>query len=112
MLNKVWAQVPDWSESAKEGGPATIKDLEVIFARVVSVIASLAGIAALVMLIIGGFRFLTSGGDPKATEAAKNTITYAILGIILLIGAWLTLLILEKITGVTLTKFIIYTESP
>lgn len=116
MFNQIWASSTDygldWSESARTGGPATIKDLEVVFARIVSVIASLAGIAALAMLIVGGFRFLTSGGDPKATEAARNTMTYAFLGIILLIGAWLILKILEAITGVTLTKFIIYTETP
>jgi hypothetical protein len=76
----------------------------------VSVIASLAGIAALAMLIVGGFRYLSSGGDPKAAAAARNTMTYAFIGILLLIGTWLILKILENITGVTLTKFIIYTE--
>ena len=110
MLSQVWAQVPDWSESAKSGGPATVKDLEVVFARIVSIIASAAGLAALAMLIIGGFRFLTSGGDPKATEAAKNTMTHAILGIVLLIASWLVLVLLEKFTGVGLTKFVIYTR--
>ena len=110
-INKILAaEIPPWSEEAKKGGPATLKDLEVIFARIVSIIASAAGIAALFMLIIGGFRYITSGGDPKATEAARNTMTYAILGIILLIGAWLILKILENFTGVPLTKFIIYTE--
>lgn len=113
MINQLWANdVPDWSESAKEGGPATIQDLEVIFARIVSVVATFAGIAALFMLIAGGFRFLTSGGDPKATAAARNTITYAIIGLVLLVGVWLILKILENFTGVPLTKFIIYRETP
>jgi hypothetical protein len=110
FLDRVRAAAPDWSDSAKSGGPATFKDLEVIFARIVSVIASLAGIAALAMLIVGGFRYLSSGGDPKAAAAARNTMTYAFIGILLLIGTWLILKILENITGVTLTKFIIYTE--
>lgn len=110
FINQISAAEPPWSESAKGGGPATIKDLEVVFARIVSVIASFAGIAALAMLIIGGFRYLTSGGDPKATEAARNTMTYAILGIVLLIGSWLILVLLKNFTGIDLTRFIIYTE--
>lgn len=112
LIDRVWAQVPDWSDSAQEGGPATIKDLEVIFARIVSVIAAFAGIVALFALIAGGFRYISSGGDPKATAAARNTITYAFAGILLLIATWLILKILETITGVPLTRFIIYTENP
>ena len=114
MINQFWVNasedIPYWSESAKEGDPATIQDLEVIFARIVSVVAAFAGIAALFMLIAGGFRFLTSGGDPKATAAARSTITYAIIGLVLLVGVWLVLKILETFTGVPLTQFIIYRE--
>ena len=101
---------PSWSESAKAGGPATIKDLEVVFARVVQIVASAAGIACLIMLIVGGFKYLSAGDNPKAAESAKNTITYAFLGIVLLIVSWLVLVLLEKFTGVPLTKFVIYTE--
>ena len=101
---------PSWSESAKAGGPATIKDLEVVFARVVQIVASAAGIACLIMLIVGGFKYLTAGDNPKAAESAKNTITHAFLGIVLLVVSWLVLVLLEKFTGVPLTKFVIYTE--
>ena len=101
---------PSWSESAKAGGPATIKDLEVVFARIIQIVASAAGIACLIMLIVGGFKYLSAGDNPKAAESAKNTITYAFLGIVLLIVSWLVLVLLEKFTGVPLTKFVIYTE--
>ena len=53
----------------------------------------------------GGFRYLTSMGDPKGTETAKNTLTYAVLGLVLIIGAWFILQFIEEFTGVKVTEF-------
>lgn len=44
----------------------------------------LAGIAALIFLIIGGFRYIFSQGDEDQTETAKSTILYAIIGLIVI----------------------------
>jgi len=65
----------------------------------------LAGIAAFIMLIVGGFQFLTAGGDPKKTQAASSTLTYAIFGLVAVIAAWFILLFIEKFTGVRITDF-------
>lgn len=89
------------------GDPAQLKDLEAIFGQIVSVATGFALLAAFIMLIIGGFKFLTSGGDPKATESAKNTLTYAIFGLAALIGIWLILKFIEVFTGVKVTQFTI-----
>lgn len=89
------------------GGVATIKGLEGIFSNLVSSVLGLAGIALFIMLLIGGFKYLTSGGNPKSLESAKNTITYAIIGIVLVA---LTFLILEFIrisTGANVTNFVV-----
>ena len=64
-----------------------------------------AGIAVFLMLIAGGFKYLTAGGDPKKAESAQKTITYAIFGLALLIGGFFILLFIEKFTGVEVTKF-------
>ncbi len=42
----------------------------------------LVGAVAVIFLIIGGLRYVISNGDSKAVEAAKNTILYAIVGIV------------------------------
>ena len=84
---------------------AKLSALECVFASILNIVIRLGGILAFIFLIIGGFNWLTSGGDPKKLQQAKNTITYAILGIILLIVAWLILLFIEKFTGVTVTNF-------
>ena len=39
----------------------------------------------MLFLIIGGLRYVISNGDPKAVEAAKNTILYSIMGIVVAI---------------------------
>lgn len=46
------------------------------------------GIVAVVMIIIAGFRYVTSGGDSKNVEQAKGTIMYAVIGLIVVAAAF------------------------
>ncbi len=46
-----------------------------------------AGIVAVVMIIVGGFKYMTSQGDANQTAAAKNTILYAVVGVIIAVLA-------------------------
>lgn len=68
--------------------PAELSDLNTIFAQILAVAARLIGLAALIMVLVGGFKFLTAGGDPKAAEQAKHTLTWAVAGLAALVGAW------------------------
>jgi len=87
---------------------ATIQGFECIFSNFLQIATTLAGITLFVMLLIGGFKYMTSGGDPKASEQAKGTMTSALLGLILLILAWLILKFLSEFTGIPdLLKFTI-----
>jgi TRAP-type C4-dicarboxylate transport system permease small subunit len=83
----------------------TLQCLEVVFEKVLNIAVELAVVVLFIFLVIGGFKFITSGGDPKATESAKNTLTYAILGLVLLIGIWLILNFIEYFTGIEVTVF-------
>src|SRR6266536_2075038 len=53
-----------------------------VFAVVANTLIFLVGAVAVIFLIIGGLRYVISNGDSKAVEAAKNTILYAIIGIV------------------------------
>jgi hypothetical protein len=53
-----------------------------IFRIVTNVLLFLIGAIAVIMLIIGGIRYVISGGDQAQVTSAKNTILYAIIGII------------------------------
>lgn len=85
--------------------PATIADLGSVIERVVGYALGLAGIVLFIMLLIGGFSFITSGGDPKAAEGAKKTITSAIIGLIVILISYLILVVIRNITGVDVTQF-------
>lgn len=94
-----------WAPECKVDDVATLKGFECIFRNILNIATQLAVLAVFIMLILGGFKYLTSGGDPKATESAQKTITYAILGLVFLIGAWLILKFIEVFTGVPVTIF-------
>ncbi|GAC1369606.1 MAG: hypothetical protein NVSMB39_1590 [Candidatus Saccharimonadales bacterium] len=53
-----------------------------IFQTIANVLIFLVGAIAVIYLIIGGLRYVTSGGDAKAVSAAKDTILYAVIGIV------------------------------
>lgn len=53
-----------------------------IFQTIVNILLFLVGAVAVIMLIIGGLRYVTSNGDQNAVTGAKNTILYAIIGIV------------------------------
>ena len=52
-----------------------------IFKLVVNVLSILAGALAVIMVIISGFKYITSAGDPNKVASAKNTLVYALVGI-------------------------------
>lgn len=59
-----------------------------IFQTVTNVLLFLIGAVAVIMLIIGGFQYVISGGDSSKVESAKNTILYAIIGLVVAILAF------------------------
>jgi hypothetical protein len=85
--------------------PAQIGHFNTIFSTILNLATALGLLVVFIMLLLGGFSYLTAGGDPKAMEGAKNTITYALMGLALMIAAWFILLLIESFTGVNVTKF-------
>jgi hypothetical protein len=49
--------------------------------------AMLVGIASVVMILIGGFKYVTSSGDPGNIKSAKDTILFAVVGILVAVSA-------------------------
>lgn len=47
----------------------------------------IAGIVAVIAIVIGGVRYTTSGGDPSGVKAAKDTVLYAVVGLVVVIMA-------------------------
>ncbi|MES2876059.1 MAG: pilin [Patescibacteria group bacterium] len=59
-----------------------------IFRTITNVLLFLIGAVSVIMLIIGGIRYTVSGGDSTAVTGAKNTILYAIVGIVVALLAF------------------------
>lgn len=81
-------------------GPAGLIQLEEIVLRIINLSVGLAFIALLVILVYGGIKFLTSGGETKPIQSASGTITWALLGILFLALAWLILRLISVFTGI------------
>ena len=67
-----------------------------IFQKVTNILLFLIGAISVIMLIIGGIRYVISGGDQAQVTGAKNTILYAIVGIIV---AFLAYAAVNFVTG-------------
>jgi len=49
---------------------------------IINVFTAIVGVVAVIMIVVGGFQYITSGGDSGKISTAKNTIIYALIGLI------------------------------
>ena|SRR3989344_3537542 len=78
----------DLGSAATNAGVATQADFSAIALRVINVLLAVAGLVAVIFLIVGGFRYVTAGGNEEAAESGKKTITNAIIGIVIIVLAF------------------------
>jgi Flp pilus assembly pilin Flp len=57
--------------------------LPAILTNIINIFSWIVGVVSVIMIIYGGFRYITSGGDSNGVTAAKNTILYAIIGLVI-----------------------------
>ena len=90
LINKLGADATSYQDVMKEikdktlSVGATNTDLK----RIVNYFLYAGGMVAVVMIIISGVQMTTSAGDPGAVKKAKNTLTWAIVGLIIMILAF------------------------
>lgn len=78
--NLQFTDSPNVSSCAGETDATT--KINNIIHTIVNLLSVLVGIVAVVMIIIGGLRYITSGGNDTSVTGAKNTILYAIVGLV------------------------------
>lgn len=81
--------VQEGAEAARaDGMPAELIGPEGVFTHITNIALGIIGAIAVIMLVWGGFRYIISGGDSKKVTDAKNTILYAIVGLIIAVLAY------------------------
>lgn len=69
-----------------------------IVTTVINIFSVIVGIVAVIMIIWGGFKYITSGGDSGNITSAKNTIIYAIIGLVVVaLAQFLVQFVLDKV---------------
>lgn len=65
------------------GSVSATFQIEAFIQNIISLLSWGIGLVAVFMIILGGFKYITSGGESTGVTAAKNTILYAIIGLVI-----------------------------
>lgn len=77
-------------------------DIKAFIMRIINIALAIAGLVAVLFLIIGGFRYITAAGNEEAGASAKKIITQAIIGIVIIILSFVIVRVISNalISGV------------
>ncbi|MDA2922689.1 Ig-like domain-containing protein [Patescibacteria group bacterium AH-259-L07] len=80
--------------------------LPAVIGRIVKIILSILGLAAVIIIIAGGVVWMTSGGNPEKIDRAKKILSSGVIGLLIIISAYaIASFIVEQFTGVTGPEF-------
>lgn len=83
--------------------PSTIRitSLGQLISALVGTILIIAALLAFFYLLLGGIKWITSGGDKAGMEEARNKITHAIVGLIIVGAAWAIMSLVQNFLGIS-----------
>ena len=87
------------NDQIEAGGNLTIAGL---IAAGINAAILVSALAVLLYLILGGFQWLTSGGDKGKTEQARNKITSALIGLLIVLASWAIYNLILQFFGINL----------
>jgi hypothetical protein len=96
------------SNISLNAGPGTCDDnvaggssgITRIVTNIINIFSVIVGLVSVIMIIYGGFRYVTSGGDSSNVSSAKNTIIYAVIGLVVVaLAQFIVQFVLEKVTA-------------
>lgn len=79
-----------------------ITDFGKLISALVGTLLIIAALLAFLFLILGGIQWISSGGDKAGMEAARNKITHAIVGLIIVGAAWAIMILIQNFLGITI----------
>lgn len=66
----------------KSVNPGNTTDLPGMIKTIINVLLFVIGAVSVIMIVVGGIKYTTSNGDSNAVKSAKDTILYAIIGVV------------------------------
>jgi hypothetical protein len=89
-----------WTECAPGSDHiAKLTCIPMVFGLVVNWLLLLAGTVSLFFVISSGISYITSGGDQKKLDSARKTLTYAIIGLVIIFISFLIIRFIAYVTG-------------
>jgi hypothetical protein len=71
---------------------------------IINIVSVIVGVVAVIMIVFGGLKYITSGGDSSNVSSAKNTIIYAIVGLVVVaLAQFIVRFVLDKSINATNT---------
>ncbi|MCA9328591.1 hypothetical protein KC959_02380 [Candidatus Saccharibacteria bacterium] len=74
--------IPEEGCEVDSNGESAAERVDQIVTQIINILSLAVGVVAVIMIIIGGLRYITSGGESGSVTGAKNTILYAVVGLI------------------------------
>lgn len=79
---------------------ASTQGVAEIIGRILDAAFAIAGVATVVLLILGGYKIIMASGDPEKMKDGQDTLTNAVIGIILILVSGLVFQFIGKLLGV------------
>lgn len=110
--NQAFAQIKEWNDLDGKGvglpadapgntclvnGVPTLKCLEVVTGNLLFMTNALILLTLFIMFVIGSYKYLLSLGDPGKVEDAKKTFTWAVIGLVVYVSAYLILFTIDQL---------------
>lgn len=109
MFNYLLAETINLGDKAKLGefGNATSLTVEGMVSGFIKLVLVVAGLAFFFILVLGGVHWILSGGDKAKTESARNQITAALVGLVIVFSAWAIIQLLNTFFGINIMQLTI-----
>jgi len=88
-----------------------IRSLADLIRILVNMVLIIAGIMVFGFMLFGGIQYISSGGDKAQAQAARDKITYAIIGLIIIVAAYAIAKVLEVVFGINIFNIILPTPA-
>ena len=76
------------SEICKDQDDQTLFGANSVWGRIINMMIFLIGAVSVIMIVVGGLRYVLSAGDSSAINGAKNTILYSVVGLVVALMAY------------------------